>query len=324
MPRRVISLLYACLICSLALAGSSADTCYNPDLTANIYALPCANSTGYTYCCDAGAVCLENGICLDDLLPTLGTCTDPEWQDPSCPLICDVGKSDLQASITYRSSNEPPLEARNKTLKYTLTYCEGLDWACSSDECANTDKFEIEANFILRDYQVASLGLKGLVTISPSNTLAFGSASTTFPNAISATTSILPTTTLSPITPCPSISTTKGTKTPASVSAVGAGLGVPLGLAAILFLGLFLLERRKLRKLRSENANTRALNRPPPLEGNHFLSPLGMNPSNGAAYPAPPLDDNEQPFSPTDTEKERPHSELADTSRPIPELLHAM
>ena len=65
------------------------------DETINEKARPCSVTSGFTYCCDVSAVCLEGGFCLQDLQPVRGTCTDKNWSDASCPNWCDKREPDF-------------------------------------------------------------------------------------------------------------------------------------------------------------------------------------------------------------------------------------
>ena len=307
---RLRNTLYFCLCLSFSVPSVHADVCYDSDRNIISNAQPCATTTDFTYCCDENAICMENGICLQDLFPTVGTCTDPSWHDTSCPHYCSLGGSTHRMSmITMKALTGLATESMNQTSPYKLRYCGGSNWACSSDGCADYDHWPISPNLVLRDYQVASLGLKGVVTISPTST----SASETASNTASGTVARISCPTV-PTANCANASSSSPSQT---VSAVGAGLGVPLGVLAILFLGLFLWERKKNQKLRSTDPNTKDPGPAPPY--GHPYSPLGMNPNTETSYPAPPLE-HEHPFSPSSVGSEMPHSELGDTSKPTAEL----
>lgn len=66
-------------------------TCFNPDGSAEPYAVPCA-SEGESHCCSgASGICLSNGYCMDYLQPFAvwrGSCTDRTWGSANCPQVC--------------------------------------------------------------------------------------------------------------------------------------------------------------------------------------------------------------------------------------------
>ena len=172
--------------------------------------------------------------------------------------------------------------------------CGNAQWRCPSDNCT-TGTFPINPDLVLRDYQVVSLGLQGPVTVLATSVAASGPASTA-------------TATLSP-TSCPATPTKVACDSAASpsqgtVAAVGAGVGVPLGVAAISFLGLLLWERRRNRRLQKSITNAPMTNTVPPYST------------------LPP--DHEQPFSPITFAEDRSPSELNAEPKPAVELPHGL
>lgn len=67
------------------------SACFNPDGSAEPYAVPCA-SEGESHCCSgASGICLSNGYCMDYQQPFAiwrGSCTDSTWGSVNCPEVC--------------------------------------------------------------------------------------------------------------------------------------------------------------------------------------------------------------------------------------------
>ena len=182
------------------------------------------------------------------------------------------------------------------------TYCGNSQWSCPSDNCTTDFKFPINPDLVLRDYQVASLGLQGPVTVLATSVAASNPASMRGASK---------TATMPSLTSCPAFPTTTacdGATSPSQskVTAVGAGIGVPLGVAALSFLGLFLWERKRNRRLQSSFINAPVANADPVPR-----------------YTSLPQD-REQPFSPMSSTEERSPSELTAQPKPPAELPHAI
>ena len=84
--------LFACII------RNAHTFCYFPDgKTIASGFSPCENTSGNSTCCQRGFACMSNNLC--ELTPyasagpgqttyVRGSCTDPSWNDPSCPSFC--------------------------------------------------------------------------------------------------------------------------------------------------------------------------------------------------------------------------------------------
>ena len=141
--------------------------------------------------------------------------------------------------------------------------------ACSNADNCNSNNFTFpDYNYILRDYQVASFGLSSAVTITTSN-LGTSSASATATNSdlvsASATATNSGTRSIQSEPPEPSAPCAAEGPLQAEVNAeqqklvaVGAGVGGPLGFLCLSFLALFLLERRKRRRVVLKDSNDRS------------------------------------------------------------------
>lgn len=86
----------------LAFARFSTQMCYHVDGSERAEDVPCQNNVNST-CCGHSYVCLSNNICMvPDGTPVddggtkyvRGTCTDPTWTSPDCPLFCTNGNYD--------------------------------------------------------------------------------------------------------------------------------------------------------------------------------------------------------------------------------------
>ena len=67
---------------------SLSQTCYGPDKqTVFTGDIPCTNATA-SACCSADGYCLENGLCITNLVLGRGSCTDQSWTSEACPQYC--------------------------------------------------------------------------------------------------------------------------------------------------------------------------------------------------------------------------------------------
>ena len=134
--------------------------------------------------------------------------------------------------------------------------------ACDNTDSCNSSNFTFpDYNYILRDYQVESFGLSSAVTITTSNSATVSASAT----AASSGSSSSSTTSLQPVSTAPSTTCAGEGPLQAAVQteqqkvvAVGAGVGVPLGVLFLSFLALFLLERRKRRGTSGKDSHYKA------------------------------------------------------------------
>lgn len=208
---------------------SNTATCWYPDKsTEATNDRPCnsGNEGGFSACCGADNICLSNGYCiLGGVFINRGSCTDQSWSDKACPQQCRDGVPNHGT---------------------TIYQCEDVDTnplvACDSVSNCGTSNFSFPSyNYVIREYQVASLGLSSGFTITTDAADA-ATSTTTFPEVD--TTSSLP---VAGTTSCAAEQSLQAAfdREQNKVVAVGAGLGVPLGLLLILIPILFWLERKK-------------------------------------------------------------------------------
>ncbi|PYH47028.1 uncharacterized protein BP01DRAFT_390173 [Aspergillus saccharolyticus JOP 1030-1] len=192
-------------------------TCYYPSgEDAGSSNVPCS-SDEYTSCCGQNDLCLSNGLCLSvshqPYVLSRGACTDPQWGS-NCSQYCQ--------------DNNPTGGCSIINLEYTdgvSTYCCGTPVANSDDEVVcpnNASSFEVPTGHAVVGYamlaNVSSLDATAKTTCSSSNT----------------TTTVLATSTAS----CPSGASGHDT-------AIGAGVGVSLGVVALASIAWALFERRR-------------------------------------------------------------------------------
>ncbi|KIH92408.1 hypothetical protein SPBR_03003 [Sporothrix brasiliensis 5110] len=225
-------LVFLHLASSAAAAGAASKrTCYFPDGSVSSGDFPCAD-TGTTHCCNAGSACLSTGYCMSaeksPYLISRGSCTDNAW-GPGCPAKCaginDNPKGGLPISWTGTSSNAgSPL------------YCCGpLAVKNGNIACANSeDMFVLGASELM-------FGVAILANTTQTNG-ASASSSSSVP-AASASDAASCSSAASPDSSGGSSSNAKSSSP--SVTAVGAGVGVSLGVVAATFATWALYERRK-------------------------------------------------------------------------------
>jgi hypothetical protein len=63
------------------------STCYYPDKSIASNDLPCTNST-VSACCASDSYCLDNGLCITDMVLNRGSCTDQTWKSAECAQYC--------------------------------------------------------------------------------------------------------------------------------------------------------------------------------------------------------------------------------------------
>ncbi|EAS30664.1 uncharacterized protein CIMG_06143 [Coccidioides immitis RS] len=200
-------------------------TCYFPDGGESNRDVPCS-SDEFTACCRHNHVCLSNGLCMQvgdqPFVISRGSCTDRNWDSARCPPVChgpDDNPSGGAVIVPISSGREP---------RYC---CLGSVVRGSETTCVNDAE-----PFTLNDGEVVI----GYAALS-------GVVRATAPTG----TSSAPTATNSP-----SASSTPGGNAPSHGSsssnstniAIGAGVGVPLGVIALVSIAWALYERRQRRR----------------------------------------------------------------------------
>ncbi|KAJ5167780.1 uncharacterized protein N7482_003374 [Penicillium canariense] len=240
----MIHLLCAALVLSLAPslvrgAASANGTCYY--LTGDIATghVPCKSGGGVTNCCDSGAVCLSNGMCVMQGDMGLGfgrgSCNDPDWS-PACYAPC---------RDAYREGGVPIIPVAWYDVK-TQYCCGKVELNNGKTTCRYGDPFSIAEGTVLPGVAYLS---NVTYTDSTDN-------STTCDNATSSG----------------ALTTSVESSSSNRDVAIGAGVGVPLGLIALVSIAWALWERRKLAQMKSSLSSGEgayaALNRTvgPPVE----------------------------------------------------------
>jgi hypothetical protein len=73
-------------------------SCYLPDGSVDTTGVtPCDASATFSHCCNTRDLCLANGYCFGILWSDVyrSSCTDPSFEDLSCPYYCSDDKSAL-------------------------------------------------------------------------------------------------------------------------------------------------------------------------------------------------------------------------------------
>lgn len=240
------TLLLCQIVTLLALAHQATSaTCYNPDGSlAPATDIPCETTGGDTACCSSGAFCMTNGYCLNNMVVVRGSCTDITWTNPNCALQCKKGRPNPLWIPWLRLTFDVQVKINSGK---GLAPCSSNLWACDYNTCSQGNFTLPVGNIILHNYQAASLGISSQVTVNANAPLTTGSLTATTTSGQAATTSATPTPAATCISPADqqmaiaSVNSDHEKK----LAAVGAGVGVPLGIAVVAFLALFGLERRR-------------------------------------------------------------------------------
>ncbi|KAL4905021.1 hypothetical protein BDW74DRAFT_153981 [Aspergillus multicolor] len=201
-------------------ASTAAQTCYNPDRTTSSNSVPCTSSNE-TFCCGSNAICISSGYCLSVTAQpyTLyrGSCTDSGWGD-FCAYYC----------VNYRTATNAPIVSVGTNDDGRAIYCCGGQSSNSSSSCENGDD-----PFVLEDGEMI-FGVAALAdATSDSNANSTASDSGSDSNSGGADGG----------------QDGSGSSSESNCSnndvAIGAGVGVPLGVLALSAVAWALLERRK-------------------------------------------------------------------------------
>ncbi|EYE94298.1 uncharacterized protein EURHEDRAFT_101527 [Aspergillus ruber CBS 135680] len=209
------------------MAANDTRPCYFPDRTEASDSTPCS-SDQHTHCCGTGDVCLTNGYCLSiahqPWVISRGACTNQNW-DSGCPERC-VGENDNRGG----GCSIVNLEFENDDGK--STYCCGnpISGSSTTAECPTESQFTLEDAHAVPGYALLS---------NLSNFYVSGSAPSS-----SASPSILPAPTMS--------SSDSGDSDTCHDTAIGAGVGVPLGVIALASLAWAFFERKRVRAMHKQ------------------------------------------------------------------------
>lgn len=208
----VVVLLFAKALC---------QQCWYPDGMTQSQDKPCNASAAASSCCNEDDMCLDNGLCLHFGIISRGSCTDKTWTSDSCPRYCTDQPS---GGVTLMPCN-----------------AWGRVFSCTWGNCSKEDLFSVNGGsaIMLRDHQVASLGLPAAITVGATDVLR-SVASTNSAGCASNGNSTTNTTEASSIGDSTSAQYTAG-----DMAAMGAGIGIPLALALAGIIFLLARQRRR-------------------------------------------------------------------------------
>ncbi|KAI0459541.1 hypothetical protein F5B21DRAFT_455236 [Xylaria acuta] len=198
--------------------------CYYPKGNPSGGDIPCGDGVNHSHCCAFDAICLSNKLCLHSTGSfelSRGSCTDPTWQSPKCPSHCTNVSIDMGIPLSlHRFGDSMPSQYCCGT---TILKSGGLSLGCAW----SPQPFTLEPGDIIADRGV----LKNYILAGS------GKSNST----------------------CPANLTCPMDTSPNAVLAVGAGVGIPLGIFLIATLSWALWERYH---RRSEAAKARLLQAP--------------------------------------------------------------
>ncbi|PWY67248.1 hypothetical protein BO94DRAFT_540463 [Aspergillus sclerotioniger CBS 115572] len=238
---------------------SAANTCYFPNGNIATENVPCS-SDGHSACCGTGDICLSNNLCMDTAeqpyVLSRGACTDPDWESENCPSVCRACCLPRRCSLSVRDKltyyGLQLIEDVNKSggssiinLLYVdgvSTYCCGTPISNGSDViCPYGNSFEVATGKMIVGYAgLANLTTKRNDTASSTNC---SSSSTSLPSASSSASS----------------SSSGSSGSSSKDTAIGVGVGVPLGViasAAIVWGAWERKQRRRLQQIASAGGNS--------------------------------------------------------------------
>ncbi|KUJ24350.1 uncharacterized protein LY89DRAFT_713222 [Mollisia scopiformis] len=225
-------------------------TCYVLDGKANANAgFRCDNTTtGPSACCGPGATCYSNGLCMQDngqVVDYLRVgCTDKTWQSPACLDQCNICEGYSNTSSWY--------ELMCIRCEQFSCWSKVLRWDCHKYNFIASIVTAIR-NLQADSYSCCDDGSTGVGSFACCNT-----ASDIF--QISPAATVLAQMPLSQLTTTSTTATSSPTRSAAATTsasssggsshaaAIGAGVGVPLGLIALGGLGYFFWRRRNNQK----------------------------------------------------------------------------
>ncbi|KAI2837487.1 hypothetical protein CBS11350_8691 [Aspergillus niger] len=213
----------ALLLATCISTSSATATCYFPDGSIASNNVPCSSDT-YSACCGKSDVCLSNNLCMDTgeqpYVLSRGACTDPNWESDNCPSVCqDINKDGGCSIINLLYKNG------------VSTYCCGTPISNGSEViCPYGNSFEVATGKMLFGY--AALANSTADTSSGNNTCASSNSSSAVasPSASSS-------------------SSSSSTPSSSRDTAIGVGVGVPLGVIAGASLVWAVWERRERKRM---------------------------------------------------------------------------
>ncbi|VUC34398.1 unnamed protein product [Clonostachys rosea] len=232
-------ILFASLLLHLVprTLATSNSTCYFSNSNVANNDVPCDPNAEVSVCCSKseGTVCLENGLCQDSGgHKSRGSCTDQKWDSEYCPQFC----------LDTDANDGVGMKSCSSTTKKDTSYC---CWY-SADSCCSTGVGRIELlpsnPDIWASYDNSSSSydvVKSRTLISSSSTQLSTSTSSSSSSTSSATSSATTTTSAASPTSTSDESNSGSSSGGLTTGAkAGIGVGVTLGVIALLCLGFFL------------------------------------------------------------------------------------
>ncbi|RJE21873.1 hypothetical protein PHISCL_05791 [Aspergillus sclerotialis] len=207
--------------------------CYWPDGTLADKYTPCGERT--SHCCQEGTVCLTNGYCMSMIQPytlTRATCVDRTWSSDTCKNPCDgvSGRESSGCSLVlynYDADKDKALYCPNSIVGDPL----GPDGIGCAD---GQDPFSVPSGNVILNRGLLENASCAVDTLNPT---APAAAITHSPNAANTS-----------VPRCASDNSRDSGSGTRNV-AIGAGVGVPLGVLALSAVGWAIFERRKRHQL---------------------------------------------------------------------------
>lgn len=216
------------IFASLITAAQAAGTCFYPDgITTAPNHTPCNSTVSESACCDPLDVCTTSGVCLGRTgFNYRGSCTDSTWQSGLCPSICHAGKLLVinlclaKLMIPRDPSDNAPYSTYTALCPCDAPGAPSTNYCCDSPgrNCCTIATFK---------YGTTGEAFKGgmdLLLAQVANGSSSGQATDTANQG--------------PFSD-------NGIQTPSVGPALGAGIGVPLGIFAVGFLAFLFWRETK-------------------------------------------------------------------------------
>ncbi|KAL2823497.1 hypothetical protein BDW59DRAFT_148689 [Aspergillus cavernicola] len=219
--------------------ADSTRRCYFPSGVLAETNVPCSGED-YTSCCDYRDICLSNGLCLSagqqPYTLSRGSCTNQRW-DQGCPEYCGDSNPEGGCSIVN-------LSYQNQVSRYCCGTAISND---SSVACRNGDDFTVPTGEVVAGYALLA-NVTSLEAASDSPGSSANSSGSTGSPAIS------------------------GNSSSCHETAIGAGVGVPLGVIALASLAWALFERRRGKRAAQSSTASPSTTKPAVFDSGVFAS----------------------------------------------------
>ncbi|OIW26470.1 hypothetical protein CONLIGDRAFT_716748 [Coniochaeta ligniaria NRRL 30616] len=235
-------LLFFELPLALAAGQTQSTQCYWPNGNEAGGWIPCSDGPA-SNCCHHTAICMSNGLCLGTIPSVLsrGACTDQSWNSTNCTQYCQTINPEAGCSIVlYEITNTLPSYCCNSIIS-------------SSDKavCGAGTPFSVPDGVPIAGVGALAAMVLNTTTEGSSDTTSAAppSSSTTSSSTSSSSTSAPSATELGgAAAPNCNASAAPGQQQPSRETAVGVGVGVPLGAIAMGLLVWAMREQRKRRR----------------------------------------------------------------------------